>query len=119
MAISNGRAVGASDLGGGILNDGATLTVSNCVLQNNYADVVVYPNPNNGAFSVSVNVLADEKNTSFILTDLAGRVIYKEQLDTHAGLNAYQINTGNIAKGTYFFEISNAQAKTVKKIIVQ
>ncbi|HKC69640.1 MAG TPA: T9SS type A sorting domain-containing protein [Bacteroidia bacterium] len=87
--------------------------------QNNYADVVVYPNPNNGAFSVSVNVLADEKNTSFILTDLAGRVIYKEQLDTHTGLNAYQINTGNIAKGTYFFEISNAQAKTVKKIIVQ
>jgi hypothetical protein len=88
-------------------------------IENNYTDVAVYPNPNNGAFTVSVNVLADEKNTNFILTDLTGRVIYKEQLDTHAGLNAYQINTSNIAKGTYFFEISNAQAKTVKKIIVQ
>lgn len=88
-------------------------------IENNYTDVSVYPNPNNGAFSVSVNVLADEKNTNFILTDLAGRVIYKEQLDTHAGLNAYQINTNNIAKGTYFFEISNTRAKTVKKIIVQ
>ncbi|HXD94155.1 MAG TPA: T9SS type A sorting domain-containing protein [Bacteroidia bacterium] len=88
-------------------------------IENNYTDVAVYPNPNNGAFTVSVNVLADEKNTNFILTDLTGRVIYKEQLDTHAGLNAYQINTSNIAKGTYFFEISNVQAKTVKKIIVQ
>ena len=87
--------------------------------ENNYTDVAVYPNPSNGAFTVSVNVLADEKNTNFILTDLAGRIIYKEQLDTHTGLNAYEINTSNIAKGTYFFEISNAQAKTVKKIIVQ
>lgn len=88
-------------------------------IENNYTDVSVYPNPNNGVFTVSVNTLADEKNTNFILTDLAGRVIYKEQLDTHAGLNAYQINTSNIAKGTYFFEISNSQARTVKKIIVQ
>jgi hypothetical protein len=103
------------------INDIDSINVTSGIknIENNYTDVVVYPNPNNGAFTVSVNVVADEKNTNFILTDLTGRIIYKEQLDTHAGLNAYQINTSNIAKGTYFFEISNAQAKTVKKIIVQ
>ncbi|HTA63381.1 MAG TPA: T9SS type A sorting domain-containing protein [Bacteroidia bacterium] len=88
-------------------------------IQNNFTDVAIYPNPNNGAFTVAVTALVDEKNTNFILTDLAGRIVYNSQLDTHTGLNAYQINTNNLAKGTYFLQISNAQAKTVKKIIVQ
>jgi hypothetical protein len=87
--------------------------------QNNFADVNIYPNPNNGVFTVSVNVLSDENNTDIALTDITGRIVYKEQLDTHAGSSSLPINTSNLEKGTYFIQISNSQSSIVKKVIVQ
>jgi type IX secretion system substrate protein len=87
--------------------------------QNNSSDVNIYPNPNNGVFTVSVNVLADEKTADIILTDITGRVIYKEQMDTHTGSASLPINTSSLEKGTYFIQISNSQSSTVKKVIIQ
>ncbi len=85
--------------------------------ENNSADINIYPNPNNGVFIVSVNVLADKKNTNITLTDITGRIVYKEQLDTSSG--SLLINTRSLEKGTYFIQISNSQSSTIKKVIVQ
>ena len=85
----------------------------------NSSDVNIYPNPNNGVFTVSLNVLANEKTTDIILTDITGRVIYKDQLDTQASTASSKINTSGLEKGTYFMQISNSQSNTVKKVIVQ
>jgi hypothetical protein len=87
--------------------------------QNNFSDVNMYPNPTNGVFTVSVSVLAGEKNTDIVLTDLAGRIIYKEKMDTQTGSGSLQINTSGFEKGTYFIQIHNAQSNAVKKLIVQ
>jgi hypothetical protein len=38
LAVTNGRALGASDLGGGIYIQGSSLLISNCVLSGNAAD---------------------------------------------------------------------------------
>ncbi len=86
---------------------------------NNSTDITVYPNPNNGVFTISVKALSNENNTDIILTDLTGRVVYKEQLDTHTGSGSLPVNTSNLEKGTYFIQISNSQSNTVKKVIVQ
>jgi len=86
---------------------------------NSSADVNVYPNPNNGVFTISVNVLTNENTANVVLTDMTGRVVYKEQMDTHTGTGSLPVNTSNLEKGTYFIQISNSQSSSVKKVIVQ
>ncbi len=87
--------------------------------KNNFTDLAIYPNPNNGVFTVSMNAIEDAKNTEVVLIDVTGRIIHKELFDIHSGAGSLQINTTGIEKGAYFLEISNAKSKTVKKIIVQ
>ena len=87
--------------------------------ENNSSDITIYPNPNNGVFTVSLNTASNENNTDVILTDVTGRVVYKEQLDTHSGKTSSQINTSNLEKGTYFMQISNTQSNIVKKVVIQ
>jgi hypothetical protein len=53
------------------------------------------------------------------LTDITGRVIYKEQVDIHAGTATLHVNASNLAKGAYFLQLSNTQSSTVKKLIIE
>ncbi len=87
--------------------------------QNNIADVKLFPNPNNGVFTVSVDMIADAKNTQLKLTDITGRVIYTELLNLHAGSTSLPINVAKLASGTYFLQLSNSQSSSVKKFVVQ
>jgi hypothetical protein len=99
--------------------DSVNVTAGINSYQNDFANLNIYPNPNNGTFTVSVKVTEDMKNTDVILTDLAGRLIHKEQFDILSGTGSLQINTKGIEKGTYFLEISSSKARTVRKVIVQ
>lgn len=60
-------------------------------------DVVVYPNPSKGIFSIKAST--DMKN-SFI-TDLTGKLVHTETLSG----NEANINTGSLANGSYFLSI--------------
>jgi hypothetical protein len=86
---------------------------------NDFNNLSVFPNPTNGLINVSVNVTGDEKNMEVILTDLAGRVIYRRQLDAHQGNTTMQMNTSSFPKGAYFLELNNSHSRAVKKIIVE
>ncbi|MGP8215482.1 MAG: T9SS type A sorting domain-containing protein [Bacteroidia bacterium] len=88
-------------------------------ISDNKADINLFPNPNNGVFTVSVNVNSNEKNTMLILADLTGRVIYKEQSDVYAGKSSIPIDISNLAKGTYFLKISNSQYSSFKKVVIE
>ncbi len=87
--------------------------------QNNSTDVDIFPNPNNGVFTVSVNSTVNAKNTVVRLTDITGREIYRGQTDIYTGKNSLPMNISNLAKGTYLLQISNEQNNTVKKLIIQ
>jgi predicted extracellular nuclease len=88
-------------------------------LENAFSNMNIYPNPNNGLFTVSVDILQDEKTMDVMLTDITGRVIYNKQVESHKGPASFQMNTTNYERGTYFLEIRNAQSRTVRKLIVQ
>lgn len=88
-------------------------------IQNNFSDVNIFPNPNQGMFTATVNAAVSNKNTQVILSDITGRIIYKEQREITAGTNSIPVNISNLAKGTYFLQISNTDYSTVKKVIVQ
>lgn len=88
-------------------------------IQNNFAEVNVFPNPSNGIFTASVELTNNEKNTNIVLTDLTGRVIQQQQLNLYTGKNTIPINISNLEKGIYFLQMGNSEAITVKKILVQ
>lgn len=78
----------------------------------------LFPNPNNGTFTLTTNFSNGQEYTMNIL-DLTGRSIYTEKF-TGAG-NTKPLNLGGkIPAGTYMLSIENAEMpKQVKRFVIQ
>ncbi|MEO8761632.1 MAG: GH25 family lysozyme [Bacteroidia bacterium] len=89
-------------------------TMLNCAttsigVQNNFTKVVVYPNPNNGLFTIQSSV---EGNYS--ITNELGQTIENVNLNPS---NNYSVEISNLAEGVYFV-IGTEQNNVVRKKIV-
>lgn len=72
----------------------------------------VYPNPNNGVFTV-VMTNADEKNIEVV--DVTGRVVFSASTVS----NATDINITALASGVYYVKVKSATANDVVKVVKQ
>ncbi len=97
--------VGVSNSLTGILEDQA--------LQNS---MNVYPNPNDGHFLLEVT-LSDKSAYTLRISDVTGREIYSEKLNTSAPTQR-NLDLSTYGKGVYLIEISGAKGRALKKIIV-
>ena len=80
--------------------------------------VNVYPNPNNGEFSLELTGVNKEVNISVI--DFAGRHIYKEKiLDITDNKIERQYNFNHYERGVYFLRITHGDSVSYKKVVVQ
>jgi hypothetical protein len=81
------------------------------------ATVGVYPNPNNGQFT-----LAFDMTTSDVVTlevaDMLGRVVYRQMVDAIAGNNALVIDA-NLAAGQYILKLEGNATTHVVRFNVQ
>jgi predicted extracellular nuclease len=89
------------------------------IQNNNIVDVNIFPNPNQGVFTASIDVLSGGKNSEVTVMDMTGRVIMKNLLDLHAGNNSIPINISNLEKGTYFVQLTNTNGTAVRKVVLQ
>lgn len=81
-------------------------------------DVKVYPNPNNGQFTVGfVSPAAD--NYVVEITNMLGQVIYSEELNNFSGTYNKELNLTAEDKAVYFLRIAGSTGQTVTKIITQ
>ena len=77
--------------------------------------ITVFPNPNNGEFSVSVDeVFTTEVNIT--VRDLSGRIVYQ---NTVANQNTLSIELTDVTKGVYVLELSNDAARVSSRIVVR
>ena len=69
---------------------------------NGSAEINLYPNP--AQTEVNVQVISEQKNVSFIVTDLTGK---RMQLETPVllGENSYKINTSDFPAGVYVLQM--------------
>ena len=78
-----------------------------------------YPNPatDNATISYSLN---KSGNVSIVITDLMGRVVMNmEEGNQNAGVNyTVNVNTANLANGTYFYTLNVNGEKQTKKFVV-
>ncbi|OZV71029.1 reprolysin-like metallopeptidase [Winogradskyella aurantia] len=105
---------------GGSIDD---FTLELCVLGTLSTEIVsfntgfsIYPNPNNGIFTVSLfNPQTD--NLSIQVYDINGRQIYMQSVNPSSD-NNYEVNLQNVASGIYLVKIKDGTSESIRKIIV-
>jgi hypothetical protein len=81
-------------------------------------DVSVYPNPNNGAFTVEVE-LAQQRNLSIGLYDMVGKQIWLDDAIGTTDQLRKQYDLGQMPDGVYFLRVFADNQMTVYKVIKQ
>jgi hypothetical protein len=78
----------------------------------------VYPNPAHDKVTVSMEV-KEASQLHLQLRDMSGRVILSEDRESQAGLNAYDIELKNFAKGIYTLEVQSGAESWKTKVVIQ
>ncbi|MDQ3109847.1 MAG: T9SS type A sorting domain-containing protein [Bacteroidota bacterium] len=96
------------------------VTVDPCTVVEEQAlanGISVYPNPNNGSFTVAINATAAD--ILIEVMDLQGRVVFSSQENNVTPGFTKQINIGNVSSGMYMMKISSGNQLEVQKITIQ
>jgi hypothetical protein len=96
-----------------------TLNLTNGIAETvqDLSSLDVYPNPNNGDFSVKVNVLTPG-NVSIRLLDMLGQVAYEKVIPNASGEIKDNIKVSGLAKNVYTLEVNSARGKAAKKVVI-
>ncbi|RLD46285.1 MAG: hypothetical protein DRI94_14940, partial [Bacteroidetes bacterium] len=92
-----------------------TVIIYNCVSVDENTSIAfnLYPNPNNGTFTVELPEYT--KDVRIEILNIQGEVIYSDVLVSDRN----NINISNYAKGVYFVKLISDKAEKVEKIIIQ
>jgi len=96
---------------------GAVFTVEICtgIVELSGGDVLLFPNPNTGDFSVRYGA---DATVVLELTDMSGRLVYSAQRATTAN-EVMQIQlAGRLAPGTYILRMSSDLGRSEQRIVV-
>ena len=77
----------------------------------------MYPNPNNGAFTLNINGLENSALTLNIVNAL-GQVVYSQNLDINSAAYTQYISLDNVTPGMYQVNLSNEQQNINYSIVV-
>ncbi len=75
-------------------------SISEIVLQ----DFNIYPNPNNGIFSLLFN--GDFDSVKVEIFDLLGKSIYNDSVDNYSNNNPYALDLSAMSRGTYIISVT-------------
>jgi subtilisin-like proprotein convertase family protein len=82
-----------------------------------FEDFALYPNPNNGSFTISFNQSSSSR-VNVEVFDIGGRSIFEKEYNK-SGNFTEEIKLVNAKTGIYFVSISDSNTKPVKKIVVK
>jgi len=80
--------------------------------------ISVYPNPNNGEFSVSMNTTQPRKYSIKVL-NVMGTLCFKDEWLVVPGTSSKKLHLENAAKGIYFLMINDDKESATLKMVVQ
>ena len=84
----------------------------------NYFGSSVYPNPNNGSFTLGLQ-LNEAKNIMVRVMDATGRLVHTEQLLNVYGEVKKDLDLTGVSKGMYFLQLISDEGSAVRRVIIQ
>ena len=76
--------------------------------------LIIFPNPGYGLFTCEINATRNVK-ADIEITDLAGRLCYRDQVTLQPGHNNFDIDLEGVSNGSYQMKISSEETAVVKK----
>ncbi len=78
----------------------------------------IYPNPNNGEFSVSFDLI-ESTEVNITITDLIGKIVYqKNEAECYGKINN-AINLSDLNKGMYIINLQTGKQQVNKRFVIQ
>lgn len=115
----NYHIIATNSFGCSTSSDTVLITVVNGIAEGNaLTDVAIYPNPNNGMFNVSFELI-NEANVIITVTDLLGKTVYEENLGNYSGPYNKQMDLTSLQKGIYLVNVQIGNDRINKRIIIQ
>jgi hypothetical protein len=81
-------------------------------------NVMVFPNPNDGFFTLSFESATNDAYT-MMMTDVTGRVVYNDKGLSTEGINHIDYNFSNLPKGVYLVQIKQAEEVKTLRVVIQ
>ncbi|HVE62129.1 MAG TPA: T9SS type A sorting domain-containing protein, partial [Chitinophagaceae bacterium] len=87
-------------------------TTPDAIVENNsISDVMVYPNPTTGMFTLEMETL---ETTTIVIYDLQGKLVISEKMDT----GKKQIDLSHVGRGVYHLQVISDKGMVNKKVVV-
>ncbi len=118
LDLRNDNKVYASTYGRGVFSGTFTSELLlNSISFDNNSKLTIYPNPNNGNFTV--NFTSQSSNAIEIsVHDIRGREVYRKSFNNSSLFNQ-TIQLANVDTGIYLVTVKDGERKEVKKIIIE
>ncbi|MFZ4401677.1 MAG: T9SS type A sorting domain-containing protein [Bacteroidales bacterium] len=84
---------------------------------NQNTDFIIYPNPNNGNFSIKLDLLENE-TFSLSIYNILGQTVHIQKLNS-TDLNSQQISLDNLNTGTYFVSLVSENKRFTSKLLIK
>jgi len=81
-------------------------------------ELKLYPNPNNGSFSVEMTI-DETQDIELQVLSISGKLVWSEKFRNQAGNRRYPINIEDQAKGVYILKVSTGIGSYTKQLIIQ
>jgi hypothetical protein len=83
----------------------------------NVTDLNIYPNPNNGQFTVAMGLNGNE-NTAIIVRNIVGQTVLNIDLGKQTGKFVRVIDSA-LPKGIYIVEIARPSGSITRKLVIE
>ncbi len=88
------------------------------ILENNIADLRIFPNPANNQINIEFFV-EDELDINLSLFNQIGQIVWTEDLQKFSGSYTKTLSVEHLSKGIYFLRLTNDKYNNMNKIVIQ
>lgn len=85
-----------------------------------FPDFLIYPNPNQGKFSLQLPAgSVQSRNTKIEITNMLGQKIYSALVPLPLGGQGWAIDISNLPNGVYTCKLTNGKIARIKKLVLE
>lgn len=88
------------------------------VIMNSILDLNIFPNPNNGQFTISF-LLEEAQDISIRVMDAIGQVVYENRKENYSGTFKQEIDFTSLSKGVYTVQVESPATRLTKRVVTQ